>query len=100
MSGNMERKLFTVFDVAIALLGVMCLPMQAHAAFGDYMCDLADVILHMEPVVGTLLMIKMGIMALYGRLTWNLAVLHFVGMGAIVGAGAIVTLMTGVAACP
>jgi hypothetical protein len=96
----MEKKLNWLTRYILICVGAMCFPMQAHADFGVSMCNIAAAIIMIEPVVATVLMIKMGIMALYGRLTWNLAILHFVGMGLIVGAGGIASMMTGVAACP
>ncbi len=92
-----------LLPIILAVLFVL-FPVYGFAAdtvIGDVMCNVTE---WMHGTTGeglaTLAMIMLGILALFNKISWNVAIIHAVGGVLIVGASALVTsLGTGGTGC-
>lgn len=84
----------TLTQIAL-ILGLSLFAFPAMATFEEFMCELGVIMQEYEPLFSTLIVIEMGVLAMLSRLTWNTALLHIVGMGVVIGAQGIVTIVAG-----
>lgn len=83
--------------IVIAMLLVLFLPEASFAvdtAIGDMMCTVSGWMLgNTGKGLATLGMIMLGILALLGKISWGLVIIHAVGGVLIVGASSLVTAL-------
>ena len=93
--------------LTLTIFFVLLLPdvsFAANTTIGNMMCNVSG---WMQGSTGrgiaTLAMIMLGLLALFNKISWGLAIIHAVGGAIIVGASSIVTVMMntpGITGCP
>ncbi len=97
----MSMRLLIVLMVATLLVLLPEASFAVDTEIGDMMCTVSGWMLgNTGKGIATLAMIMLGILALMGKISWNIAIIHAVGGVLIVGASSLVTALgTGGTGC-
>lgn len=89
-----------VMGLFLALAAYLLMIGQAHADIGDVLCNAADLVQgNLGKGLATIGILSVGVGALFGKVSWTMAVTVAVGIGVLFGAQAIYTALTGDAGC-